>query len=72
VLLGVFRRWAQFRGERCLSTTRGFSASLKTGEALVVGNRAYVITRVLRARVWPHGEAEWEVWGRRQTATRHT
>lgn len=60
--MGVARLWARLRGERCLVTT--MDASLyKRGQVLVVGNRAYVITRVLRNRAQAGG---WEIWSRRQ------
>jgi hypothetical protein len=65
--LRIVRRWARFRGERCLSTMTDSSAPFKPGSELVVGNRCYVITRILRAGVMPGSAGcQWEIWGRRQ------
>lgn len=65
----LMRRWATFRGERCLSSMPALSAPFRSGETLVVGNRLYVITRVLPVRLLSSHEAEWEIWGRRQAGS---
>ena len=62
--MSVVRRWATLRGERCLTTVIGGTAPYTLGEELTVGTRAYVVTRVLRART-PTAEHSWEIWGRR-------
>jgi len=63
--MSIVRRWATFRGERCLVTTVGISAPYTRGQQLVVGNRAYVVTRVLRAGgIAP--DYCWEIWARRR------
>ena len=65
--MNLVRRWAAFRGERCLATTIDSSAPYTRGQELVVGNRAYVVTRVLRNRAGSgEGIYGWEVWARRR------
>ena len=64
--MSMIRRWATFRGERCLATVTCGPAPYRLGEELIVGTRAFVVTRVLRtgagsSRAW----RGWEIWGRR-------
>jgi len=71
LVLAVVRRWARFRGEQCVNTLIGSSPPCSPGEELIVGNRCYVITRVLRTCAQPHSSVwQWEVWGRRQPGAR--
>jgi hypothetical protein len=70
VILALVRRWAGFRGERCLNTVVGVSAPFKRGDELIVGNRCYVVTRTLRAASLRSGESQWEIWGLRQPGQR--
>jgi hypothetical protein len=63
----MIRRWATLRGERCLTTMVDASAPYTPGQELVVGNRAYVVTRVLRVRGASSPELScWEIWARRR------
>ena len=71
LVLALARRWARFRGEQCVNTLIASLPPCSPGEELIVGNRCYVITRVLRARPFPQSsEWHWEVWGRRQPGRR--
>lgn len=66
--MSLVRRWATIRGERCLATMVDSSCPYARGQELVVGNRAYVVTRVFRVRASSAGAAYgWEIWGRRRT-----
>ena len=64
--MGIVRYWARLRGERCLATIVDISAPHAPGHVLVVGNRAYMVTRVLRGRGGSRQAAcTWEIWARR-------
>jgi hypothetical protein len=65
--MSLVRRWATMRGERCLATIFDSSCPYARGQELIVGNRAYLVTRVLRVRGAAYG---WEIWGRRRTTRR--
>lgn len=65
--MNLIRRWATLRGERCLTTIVDAAAPYRPGQELVVGNRAYVVTRVLRtADVGVSALWCWEIWARRR------
>jgi hypothetical protein len=64
--MSMIRRWATFRGERCLAAVIG-PVPYTVGEELILGTRAYVVTRVLRAgRGSSTTQRSWEIWGRRR------
>lgn len=65
--MSIIRRWAALRGERCLATVVDVTAPYAPGQEIIAGNRAYVVTRVLRTEVVsPTVECSWEVWARRR------
>jgi hypothetical protein len=71
-VMSLVRRWATLRGERCLATIIDSSSPYERGQELIVGNRAYVVTRVLRVRADASPAASgWEIWARRRTARNH-
>ena len=55
---------ASLRGEQCFVTVYGREAlTYRRGQQLVAGDRAFVVTRILRART--HSPVpSWEIWAR--------
>jgi hypothetical protein len=64
--MGVIGRCvASIRGEQCFITVNGPSEArtYRRGQEIVAGDRAYVVTRILRARSDPRVPS-WEIWAR--------
>jgi hypothetical protein len=63
--MNFIRRWATFRGERCLTTLWGSVDDCRRGQLLVAGSGSFVVTRILGVKTSGRElERAWEVWGR--------
>jgi hypothetical protein len=64
--MGVISRCvATLRGEQCFITVNGLSEVMtyRRGQEIVAGDRAYVVTRILRGRT-DRRVPSWEIWAR--------
>jgi hypothetical protein len=61
----ISRSVASLRGEQCFITVNGRTEALmyRRGQQLVAGDRAFVVTRILRVRTDPRVPS-WEIWVR--------
>jgi hypothetical protein len=63
--MNVLSRYvASLRGERCFVTVYGREAlTYRRGQQLIAGDRAFVVTRILRIRTGVPVPS-WEIWAR--------
>jgi hypothetical protein len=61
----ISRCVATLRGEQCFITVNGRSEVMtyRRGQEIVAGDRAYVVTRILRGRT-DRRVPSWEIWAR--------